>query len=208
MDKKRSDNFYTGTVVEFVASANEYCKYIDRAGEIAGENLLKILLRLLPFVYIKASLLPDLEPYFEEGNEKFVKEEDWNCIHDTLKTSFGTSDSFLEVFDERMQESETPVVASLAENLADIYQDLKDFLILYQTGTNELMNDAIWECKMNFEGYWGQKLVNSLRAIHKLIYSGEEIGKAPEEETEREKKLRQEKWHISRRQREYRNNGQ
>ncbi|HOK75746.1 MAG TPA: DUF5063 domain-containing protein, partial [Bacteroidales bacterium] len=127
---KNQEPFYSGTVVEFVASANEYCKYMERAEELEGEELLKILQRLLPFIYIKGSLLPELDPYFEEGNEKFVKEEDWNRIYETLKQKFGTADAFLEVFDERMKESEAPVVASLAENLADIYQDLKDFLIL------------------------------------------------------------------------------
>lgn len=203
---KNPDPLYSGTVVEFVASANEYCKYLERASELEGEDLLKILQRLLPFIYIKGSLLPELEPYFEEGNEKFVKEEDWNRIYETLKQKFGTADAFLEVFDERMKESETPVVASLAENLADIYQDLKDFLILYQTGTSELMNDAIWECRMNFENYWGQKLVNSMRAIHRLVYSGEEIGKMPEEESEKEKMERLEKWIISQKQKEFRKN--
>jgi len=203
---KKPESLYSGTIVEFVASANEYCKYLERASELEGEELLKILQRLLPFIYIKGSLLPELEPYFDEGNEKFVKEEDWNRIYETLKQKLGTADAFLEVFDERIKESETPVVASLAENLADIYQDLKDFLILYQTGTNELMNDAIWECRMNFENYWGQKLVNSLRAIHRLIYSGEEIGKMPEEESEKEKMERLEKWIISQKQKEFRKN--
>ncbi len=203
---KNQEPFYSGTVVEFVASANEYCKYMERAEELEGEELLKILQRLLPFIYIKGSLLPELDPYFEEGNEKFVKEEDWNRIYETLKQKFGTADAFLEVFDERMKESEAPVVSSLAENLADIYQDLKDFLILYQTGTNEIMNDAIWECRMNFENYWGQKLVNSLRAIHRLVYSGEEIGKVPEEESEKEKMERLEKWIISQKQKEFRKN--
>jgi len=207
MDNTNSGSLYSPTIVEFVASANEYCKYLEKAQELDGKELLQILQRLMPFIYLKATLLPELEPYFEEGNEKFVREEDWNAVHDVLKDKFGTADSFLEVFDERMNESETPVVASLAENLTDIYQDLKDFVILYQTGTNEVMNDAVWECRLNFENYWGQKLVNSLRAIHKLLYSGEEIGKAPEEETESEKSMRQEQWIISRRQRDFRKNG-
>jgi len=207
MKKNKSESLFAGSIVEFVASANEYCKYIERAEEFEGEELLKILQRLLPFIYLKATLLPQLEPFFEEGNEKFVREEDWNSIHDILKVKFGTADAFLEVFDERMKESEHPVVVSLAENLADLYQDLKDFVILYQTGTNEIMNDAIWECRMNFENYWGQKLVNSMRAIHRLVYSGEEIGRPTDEETEEEKKLRQEKWIISRKQREFRKNG-
>ena len=39
--------------------------------------------------------------------------------------------------------------------MADIYQDIKDFLLLYQTGTEEVMNDAVWECRLNFENFLG-----------------------------------------------------
>lgn len=197
---------YSRNVVEFVAAANEFCKYQEHASEVKGEEMLKILQRLLPFLYLKASLLPALEPVFEDGNEKFVTESDWFRIHDTLKEKFGTADDYLEVFDERINDTDGPVVSSLAENMADIYQDLKNFLLLYQTGTQEVMNDAVWECRMNFEQYWGQKLTNSLRAIHKFIYSGEEIGKI-EKDVENDDVLDKSAWFISRRQKEYRKNG-
>ena len=118
--------------------------------ELKGDELLKILQRILPFLYLKASLLPSLEPYFEDGNEKFVTESDWISMHDILREKFGTADDYLEVFDEKMNESEGPVISSISENMADIYQDLKDFLLLYQTGTNEVMNDAVWECRHEF----------------------------------------------------------
>ncbi|MCK4698854.1 MAG: DUF5063 domain-containing protein, partial [Bacteroidales bacterium] len=39
----------------------------------------------------------------------------------------------------------------------------------------EIMNDAVWECKMNFENYWGQILVNALRVIHRIVTSDAEL---------------------------------
>lgn len=194
---------YSRNVIEFVAVANEFCKYQEHAANIKGEEMLKILQRLIPFLYLKASLLPALDPFFEDGNEKFVTESDWFKIHDALKEKFGTANDYLEVFDEKINETEGPVVSSLAENMADIYQDLKDFLLLYQTGTQEVMNDAVWECRMSFENYWGQKLTNSLRAIHKFIYSGEEIGEA-ENKFQNEESVDRSEWFISRRQKEFR----
>jgi hypothetical protein len=199
----REDPVYSRNVVEFVAAANEFCKYAEHASEIKGEEMLKILQRILPYLYLKASLLPSLEPFFEDGNEKFVTEDDWFRIHDRFREKFGTANDYLEVFDEKMKDSDVPVVSSLAENMADIYQDLKDFLLLYQTGTPEVMNDAVWESRLNFENYWGQKLTNSLRAIHKFIYSGEEIGIVDEDSWKKEEKDRS-GWFISRRQKEFR----
>jgi len=197
-----ADPVYSRNVVEFVAVANEYCKYTEHASDIKGDEMLKIMQRILPLMYLKASLLPKLDPFFEDGNEKFVTEADWNRINELLKEKFGTANDYLEVFDEKINDSEGPVVSSISENMADIYQDMKDFLLLYQTGTAEVMNDAVWECRMNFENFWGQKLVNSMRAIHKFIYSGEEIGKV--EKAENDENRNTADWFITRRQKDFR----
>jgi len=195
---------YSRNVVEFVAVANEFCKYAEHASKLKGDELLKILQRILPLMYLKASLLPQLEPFFEDGNEKFVTEDDWTNINETLKEKFGTANDYLEVFDEKINETEGPIVSSISENMADIYQDMKDFLLLYQTGTAEVMNDAILECRMNFENFWGQKLVNSMRAIHKFIYSGEEIGKVEKETNTDDENRNTAAWFITRRQKDFR----
>ena len=202
--EKKTDPVYSRNVVEFVAVANEYCKYAEHAGELKGDEMLRILQRLLPLLYLKASLLPDLEPFFEDENEKFVTESDWFRINDAFKDKFGTANDYLELYDEKYIESETPVPSSLAENMADIYQDLKDFLLLYQTGTQEVMNDAIWECRLNFENIWGQKVVNALKAIHKFIYSGKEIEKVDDEENIYGDNIDTSEWFISKRQKEFR----
>jgi hypothetical protein len=201
------DPVYSRNVVEFVAVANEYCKYAEHASDLKGDEMLKIMQRIMPLMYLKASLLPSLEPFFEDGNEKFVTEAHWHTIQNAFLQIFGTANDYLEVFDDKFNESEDPVTSSLAENMTDIYQDIKDFLLLYQTGTKEVMNDALWECKMNFESFWGQKLVNSMRAIHKFIYSGEEIGKEENNKRVDDEKRNTSDWFISRRQKEFRGDG-
>lgn len=195
---------YSRTVVEFVAVGNEFCKYAERASELKGDELLKILQRILPLLYLKASLLPELSPFFEDGNEKFVTETDWNRVYGNLRERFGTADDYVDFVDDKVKDYEGPVTSSISENLADVYQDVKDFLLLYQTGTSEVMNDAIFECRQNFENIWGQTLLNALRAIHRFVYSGEEIG-ALEEDEENNDERNTSDWFITRRQRE--NNG-
>ena len=155
-------------------------------------------------MYLKASLLPQLSPFFDDSTENFVTESDWLNVHGVLKEKFGTADDYLEVFDEKIKESEGPIPSSISENISDIYQDLKNFLLLYQTGTSELMNDAIWECRNNFENFWGQKLLNCMRAIHKFIYSGEEIGKIENDAEENDEKRNTTDWFITRRQKDVR----
>lgn len=197
-----SDPVYSRNVVEFVAVANEFCKYAEHASELKGDEILKIMQRILPFLYLKASLLPQLEPVFEDGNEKFVTESDWNIINNAFKSKLASANDYLEVFDEKIKDSEGPLTSSISEDLADIYQDMKDFLLLYQTGTNEIMNDAVWECRLNFENFWGQKLVNTLRAVHKFLYSGEEITEIEEDEEKKDENRNTGDWFITRRQKD------
>ena len=70
-----------------------------------------------------------------------------------------------------MQFSETALTASISENVADIYQDIKELVMSFRTLSEEVMAQALYECRQNFTQIWGQKLVNCLRAIHNLIYA-------------------------------------
>jgi len=202
-----SNPVYSPNVIEFVAVANEYCKYLEHAAEIKGEEMLKIMQRIMPLLYLKASLLPALDPFFEEGNEKFVTEDAWRKIFEELRQKLGTADEFMEIFENKLDEDAVPVKSGISENMADMYQDIKDFLLLYQTGTMEVMNDAVWECRNSFEDIWGQKLVNTIRAIHRFLYSGEEIGRIETDEHGNDDERDTSEWFISKRQQEYRRNG-
>jgi len=196
---------YSAHVIEFTAVATEYCRYAEHSPELKGTELLMIMQRFLPLLYQKAAMLPVLEPHFEDGNEKFVTEQDWNKIHDNLKMALGSANDYLELLDDPASGDEGAVAAEIAEDMADIYQDMKNFVLLYQTGTEEVMNDAIWECRLNFENYWGIRLLNSLKAIHKFQASGKDTEEADAEEKRTENENHAD-WFISKRQREFRGN--
>ncbi len=197
---------YSKAVVEFVTVANEFCNFLETVKDREWIDFISISHKLLPLLYYKAATLPKIEPNFDESNEKFVTEDDYNYIHQNLLKKLGQYDNYQEVFDPIRQETEEPVSASLAENFADIYQDLKDFLMLYRVSPVDIMNDAVWECCQNFERYWGQKLVNALRALHQLNYHTElkEVEDEPEEPSDNACDLDTSDWILTKRQQEYR----
>jgi hypothetical protein len=82
-------------------------------------------------------------------------------------------DDYLEVFLPEMAYSDTPIKKCISEDLADIYQDLKDFIFVFQLGYNETMHDSLAICKENFGIFWGQKLVNTLRALHDVKFNAD-----------------------------------
>lgn len=168
--EKEEKIIYSRQVVEFAASANEYCKYLEGIGDINGIEILKVMQRLLPFIYLRASLLPILEPVLEEGSEKVVTEFDWTRMHNNLLAKIGNNDPF-PVIVSAGDPADGLYTGSIAENLSDIYQDHKNFIAGYKSGNDEVMNDAVWEVLMNFEEFWGKKLLNVLSAIHTVLYS-------------------------------------
>lgn len=166
---------YAPQIFEFVTVADQFCKHVERASSYKPSEFLSIMQRLLPFLYVKAVNLPATEPNFEEGNERFVREEDWNVIERTIASRLGLMNSFEEPFDQALHGSGEPAAGEVSEYIADIYQDVKDFLLQYRTGTEEVMNDSVWECSMHFETMWGRKLLGTVRAIHNIVYSGTDI---------------------------------
>ena len=166
---------YSKNVIEFVAVANEYCNFVENHAQVNRRVFVERMQKIFPLVYLKASLLPQIDDENAESPEKFVNEVDYNFLLNKITEKLAQFDSYQEVFDEGMQFSEGAIGASISENICDIYQDLKDFIMAYRIGTVEIMVDALWECNNNFQNYWGQKLVNGLRAIHTLVYGDNDI---------------------------------
>jgi len=162
---------YSRNVIEFVTVANEFCKYLENCEEVSLTDFVETTHRILPLLYLKATLLPSIEESYEEFNEKFVTEELYSVIQNNLLKKFGNYNNYDEIYDPLRQENDEPAQLSLAETFSDIYQDVKDFLMQYRTGTDEIMQNSVWECRQSFEQYWGQKTVNALRVLHHLKYT-------------------------------------
>jgi len=162
---------YSKNVIELITVANEFCSFLERSDEMESTDFMGRLQKILPLLYLKASLLPEFEYEPEEDLEKYVTEVEYNLIQQKILFHTGASDDYREVFVPGIQFSEEALTASIAENVADIYQDLKDLIMSFRTMDEEVMGQAIWECQVSFSQFWGQKLVNSLRAIHNIIYS-------------------------------------
>jgi hypothetical protein len=162
---------YSKKVIEFVTVAAETCLFLEHANEFTKTDFVQKSIKILPLLYLDASLLDIPDPVFEEIPERFVNEEDYQYVHELVEQLLGSDDSYLEVFHPDMALSDTPIAAFVSENLADVYQELKDFAANYQLGDIDIMNDALVACLDAFGEHWGQKLLNALRALHAVRFS-------------------------------------
>lgn len=162
---------YSKNVIELITVANEFCSFLERSDSMESYDFLTRLQKILPLLYLKSSMLPAFEYEAEEDLEKYITEVDYNMIQQKVLRHTGANDDYQEIFDSGMQFSESALTESIAEDMADIYQDLKELVLSFRTLNEEVMIQAIFECQLNFAQFWGQKLVNSLRAVHNIIYS-------------------------------------
>ena len=160
--------------IEFVTVAAEYCKFLEQAREMSRETFVDTALKLLPLLYLKTTMIPACERLDEDDLEVFVTEEDYEYIRRSVADILGPQDDYLEVFLPDMAYSDTPIKKCISEDMADIYQDLKDFIAVFQLGNNSTMNDSLCQCKEHFAEFWGQRLVNTMRALHDVKYNQSE----------------------------------
>lgn len=161
---------YSKNVIEFVTVAAETCLFLEHTEEFAKKDFIRKSVKILPLLYLKVSLLDVPEPVFDDSPETFVTEDDYLYVKQQVEQIMGADDSYLEVFHPDMVLSDTPIAAFVSENMADIYQELKDFAANYQLADLDIMNDALVACLRAFAEHWGQKLLNALRALHAIRF--------------------------------------
>ncbi len=194
MEEELDHIVFSKNVLEFVTVGNEYCNQLENEYNLSAKEMLTIVVRILPLLYIKALVLPKPDYMLDENIEKTVHEEDYIRIQHALLNKFGRFDDFLEVFVPDNETDQREVASSISENLTDIYQDVKDFLFAYRIGVTEIMNDALIELVNAFELYWGQKLVNVLRACHHVLYNEKDLDEDIISNTEEEEPLKDNDW--------------
>lgn len=159
--------------LEMLLVANEYCLFMEEMEEKSKSSIFDFVHRVVPLMYTKGSLLPDVPVEYPEANMRFVTEEQWEQVFNILREKFGEDDEYWIIDPQYINETE-PLKASLSENLADIYQDMKDFVLLYQKNTLAARQNALSDCKTLFADHWGYRITNIMARLHHLIYHSEE----------------------------------
>lgn len=172
---------YSKGAIEFVTVAAETCLFLEKSSELSKEEFVIKSIKILPLLYLKSTIIDkgDLEP--EDETERFVTEEDYLYVKRQIELMLGLDDVFLETFHPDMPYSDTPIASFISENLADVYQELKDLTANYQLEDVAIMENALYACLQTFEEHWGQKLLNALRALHAIRFK-ETFGLVEEDE--------------------------
>ncbi len=157
----------------FIALCNEFCMAIENARECEREEFITNMVRLLPRIYIAAndlkveSLREDEDSYLES----VLDEDYYESARRNVENLMGADDMYLEVFEEDMKYSDTPIAASVSESLADLFQVMYNFVETIKEAPQEMIPLALVAIKEDFAGYWSRILCNVMRPLNHLRHN-------------------------------------
>ena len=158
-------SLYSQPVIDLLTVCAEFCRLVENPASSGRSAFTRTLRALLPMLYLKMTLLPEQgEPLAEPP--RYVSEADYDYVRRSCAAVMADRDDYLDTFVEDFKYSEQPVLCTISENLADLYQALRDLLEAFRTEHEETMAAALAEAAAAFEDYWGQTLLNCLKAVH------------------------------------------
>ena len=142
---------------------------IENAKETDKQEFVDTMLRILPRIYISATDLQiDILEEEDQFVENFLDEDYYDALRRNMEILMGEDDVYLEVFEEDMKYSDTPVAASISEGLSDMFQVLYNFLNSIRDTTDTTVKLALINVREDFNSYWSAILCNVLRALNHI----------------------------------------
>ncbi len=158
----------------FAVIANRFCTVVDSASSMERTDLLLQIYQILPKLIDEAISLPDVKlsdngdpiegnrPQAFQANVKQSVQE-WGQLYNLLKEKLGDWDRYWQVFDPT--EDDEAIFGTLADDIADIYRDLKEGLVLIES-REAPPEDIIWSWRLLFYSHWGKHAIDALLAVH------------------------------------------
>lgn len=161
-------------VVEMLTLATEYFRFLENLEKVEKADFLIFIKKLSALLYAKGLLFPETSVPDESGNERFVTEEEWENIFNSVRAKLGNEDEFFYL--ESPDIAEEISKGSLAEMMADVYQDLKDFAMLLTKPTQLAHDNAIYEIRQLFGSHWGIRLLRIQQVlISRSVSASDEV---------------------------------
>lgn len=164
----------------FAALAEQFCGVVEDHASYSAEHFLCAVHPLLAQLYAAGLGLPATDILFDEEPEDSERDvegpdldrdpdpdrmahEEWRTLFDALTAKLGKPGYYREIHDPYDPPEQPEVMGSLADDLSDIYGDLRTGLRKWQRGES---GGALRAWRFDFESHWGQHAVDALRAIH------------------------------------------
>ncbi|MCR9262721.1 MAG: DUF5063 domain-containing protein [Flavobacteriaceae bacterium] len=174
------------STTDFLNAARHFVTLLEN-GDLNQKQFYKESHKALSELYRTALNLETIELIHSGPESKFdeIDKDELRKMNMNLISNLGKDSFYWEVFDPTYTEENgkpgeeweitdrEPSQGWLVDDFADIYADLKEGLTkIDQIGTDESIEDALWQLKFGFNHHWGNHCINAMRALHYLWYDG------------------------------------
>ncbi|TWT56291.1 DUF5063 domain-containing protein [Allorhodopirellula solitaria] len=155
----------TQQIDSFAVLASSYCTLIEQHDTYTTEEFITRTRAILPQLYHCALGLPDIETT-DEDVARNISHDEWSVMFTSLQRKLGINDHYWEIYDPLELDHDQPVAASLSDDLADIWRDLKTGLPSWADCSDTIRKQIVWDWHFSFHHHWSDHAVDALRAIN------------------------------------------
>lgn len=170
----------------FLLAARQFVQLLENTNIDKGIFYPKVHAALLE-LYASGHKLDQIEPKYLSDGRDFDRDAIFENKNAGQISDLGAEAFYWEIFDPAYSEKEgqpnagwtitdrEPSQGWLVDDFADIYRDLKiELLKIDKIGTDEAIEDALWQLKWSYAHHWGQHCINALRYLHYFYYEGKQ----------------------------------
>ncbi len=159
------------TVKRFVDCAERFCSLIEHHQSLTAGEFVRSCASCLADLYgasVSLSLL-SVEIDSAELIADVISTERARAIDRQISEKLNGQCLYWEVLDPRIESD--PIVdglgvGDLADDIADIYREVKNGLFAFNRGP---ATEAIWHWQEGFRSHWGDHVVDALRGMHHIV---------------------------------------
>ena len=155
------------TTQNFLSAARQFVELLE-IEIISREDFFKRAHIGLIDLYASGHKLEEIDLEFEKKDLDFNKNISFENKNAKQIANSGHDTKYRKVFNPINKNINESMQGDIALDFEDIYYDLKTELEKMKIGTNEAIEDALWQMKFSFKMHWGNHCIDALRAIHYL----------------------------------------
>jgi hypothetical protein len=139
------------TVDGFVAAARRFVQFVEESAILSRDSfVVEVQSRLLD-VYTGAMSLDSGVAAEDAEPPSSMTTDEWWSLFQRLQGQLGTFDSVVD--------------GSLADDIADVYRDLRDGFAAYGSFG---LDEAVWNWRTEFDSHWGRHAAHAIFALQVL----------------------------------------
>ena len=163
------------SIISFIEAATEFCELVELPLQ-NPEEWIELVLPAISSLYACAHQLPkiSIEDAIEFEEDDFeVTDKEWKRIYDKIASLFKEKRYYREYFDpsEPIDSEVEPVIGDIADDLSDIYRDIKPGLRAWDKLPESSIPIVIFNwINPNFGSHWGEHALSAMRVLHPINF--------------------------------------